>query len=1008
MLKIKVFTLGLILLFVGTSSVFAQDGYGRIEGVVTDATTQETLVGVNVSIAGTSLGDATTLDGTYIIRRVSAGTQTIVVSYIGYQRVEQEVEISDGETLELNFELSLETVEGQEITISSQAEGQRSAINEQLTAREIKNVVSSEKIRELPDADAATALSRLPGVSLQDGDKVVVRGIQAKMNTVMVNGIQLPSTDVNDRSTNLGFISSNMLSGIEVTKAVTPDMDANSIGGVVNLRLREAPEGLHYDLMTQGGYNTQDHTEDNYQVWGSISNRFLSDKLGVFLQANARRENTGGDIANAGYDFIYTGDFPPPGEASKGMNSFSYSDQVNIIEQRGGSLIMDYQIPNGKFVLQNTYAFTDNNSTTHRDVLEFSADLLRTFRIVRDKHSKHLIVNAFQGENDFDLFNINYGLSHAYSEKDTDLRYGENFAFGFRYAGAGEPFEGDFSREARLQLTPQDMYNVELNNDLAEQATFIENGESMKENFSERAFNGNFNITVPVAFTEDISGEFRTGGNFRQTNRNNDIERVLARITQDPTGSNALAADWMREQGMDPTVRLQFSDFKDYDYVSDRGDLFLDGLYTMSEVMDTDLMDQYIRLASPGWGRHVADSRSADFEGTETLLAGYGMFDLKVGSRLQILGGVRYESLNMKYEADLVRQTHGVDGDSIIPNEDSVNVDRKMLADSLSTSDETLGHLFPNIQLRYKFTEWMDLRLAYTKTLSRPDYNAIVPKVFIINSGQGSAGNPYLQPSESDNYDAYLSFYNNQIGLFTVGAFYKKIENIFFGVNRLYQAMPDQVIYPDSSEFERLNLSYSNANATISTFLNNPNPAHVKGFELDWQTHFWYLPKPFNNTVLNVNYTRLFSEMAYEYINIQSETICDPRCSTSFFENQTTRKARLLQQGDHIVNVALGVDYEGFSGRVSFRMQGDVQTNAPGQRPEDDTFTGNIYYWDFTLRQKLPVDGLSLFANGINIFHTPNKSYQTFPREDGGPSLENLTNESYYPRRFQLGIRFSY
>ena len=80
-----------------------------------------------------------------------------------------------------------------------------------------------------------------------NGDQVIIRGVEAKMNQVLINGIELPSTDMNDRSTNLGFISSNLLSSIEVVKALTPDLDANAIGGVVNLRLREAPENFHFD-----------------------------------------------------------------------------------------------------------------------------------------------------------------------------------------------------------------------------------------------------------------------------------------------------------------------------------------------------------------------------------------------------------------------------------------------------------------------------------------------------------------------------------------------------------------------------------------------------------------------------------------------------------------------------------------------------------------------------------------------------------------------------------------
>ena len=106
----------------------------------------------------------------------------------------------------LTLHLNLKQLKDKRFVVSSQASGQKSAINEQINSRTIKNVVSAEKIRELPDASAATAISRLPGVSLEGGDKIVLRGIKASMNSITVNGIQLPSTSMNDRATNLGYI----------------------------------------------------------------------------------------------------------------------------------------------------------------------------------------------------------------------------------------------------------------------------------------------------------------------------------------------------------------------------------------------------------------------------------------------------------------------------------------------------------------------------------------------------------------------------------------------------------------------------------------------------------------------------------------------------------------------------------------------------------------------------------------------------------------------------------
>ena len=288
------------LFFVGTLFCFLSQplmaaGSGTIKGKVLDADSKDPLPGATVLVKGTSIGASTDLNGAFVIHGVPSGDQTIVVSYIGYVVSNEVVNVPSDQTLEKDFYLTATAIQGKTVVVTGQAAGQMQAINQQNASNTIINVVSADKIKQLPDASASAALSRLPGVSLMNGDQIVIRGMQAKDNIILVNGVQLPSTDQNTRTVDLGFFSSNMLSSIEVIKAVTPDMDANALGGVVNLQLVEAPQNFHMDVLTQGNYNTQAHTTDNYRLWGSVSDRFFGDKLGVFLQGSADRDNGGND-----------------------------------------------------------------------------------------------------------------------------------------------------------------------------------------------------------------------------------------------------------------------------------------------------------------------------------------------------------------------------------------------------------------------------------------------------------------------------------------------------------------------------------------------------------------------------------------------------------------------------------------------------------------------------------------------------------------------------------------
>ena len=182
------------------------------------------MVGANVFLKAKSLGTATRSDGTYQISNVGPGKYILQSSYIGYISKEVEIEIISRQVLKIDFELDYNTIQGEAIEVTAQAKGQMDAINKQLKAKSIKNIISSDKIQELPDANAAEAVSRVPGVSIKreggEGNKVVISGLSPKYNKITVNGANLASTGYNDRSTDISMISQYMLKEIEVVKPI--------------------------------------------------------------------------------------------------------------------------------------------------------------------------------------------------------------------------------------------------------------------------------------------------------------------------------------------------------------------------------------------------------------------------------------------------------------------------------------------------------------------------------------------------------------------------------------------------------------------------------------------------------------------------------------------------------------------------------------------------------------------------------------------------------------------
>ena len=411
------------LLMLGASSLLAQQVSGQISGAVRDSLTGEVLRGQTSCWSAPAWAVRLMSTATLLFARFLQDRSKLSVRYIGYRGKEVSIEVTQGAMLKHDFSILPQAVEGQEVVVTAQAQGQKAAINAQLMSNTITNVVSSEKIQQLPDDNAATALSRLPGVSLMNGDQVVIRGAQAKLNEILLNGVQLPSTGMNDRATDLGFISSNMLSSIEVTKVLTPDMDANAIGGVVNLKLRQAPEDFHLDVMTQGNYNGSDHTSDNYKGWISISDRFFDNKLGVFLQGNADQSDVGDWKGFASYGFVND-----PNTGYYNMNNYTYESDYDRYTNNGGTLILDYRLPHGKLVIQNSYANSVSDISNYQNVFAFAPSSIN-YTMLRQKYGKDLLINSFDAENSFGDVKVDLTYSHSFGDQYSMLGYGGATAY---------------------------------------------------------------------------------------------------------------------------------------------------------------------------------------------------------------------------------------------------------------------------------------------------------------------------------------------------------------------------------------------------------------------------------------------------------------------------------------------------------------------------------------------------------------------------------------------------
>ncbi|HPI28276.1 MAG TPA: carboxypeptidase-like regulatory domain-containing protein, partial [Candidatus Marinimicrobia bacterium] len=335
-----------------------------VRGVVTDSLTSKTLVGANVFLVGTALGSATDIEGNYRIESVPAGNYILRVTYIGYKNKEYNVVVPEDGTVIQDVKLSPDVIRGQEVIVRGQAIGQAAAINQQITSATIINVVSEEKIQELPDANAAEAIGRLPGVSVLrsggEANKVVLRGLSDKYSAITIDGVRIASTDVDARGVDLSVISQGSLAGIELHKALTSDKDADAIAGAVNLVTKKAPEKRLLRLDSKGSYNSLENSADQYDFNFRYGERFWHNLLGVQITANAEKRIRSREY----YDVDY----------NKNLNNWTdweisdlalyYTDEIR--KRQGAGLMLDFSTPDGGVIrFNNIYNFTERDYTEY-------------------------------------------------------------------------------------------------------------------------------------------------------------------------------------------------------------------------------------------------------------------------------------------------------------------------------------------------------------------------------------------------------------------------------------------------------------------------------------------------------------------------------------------------------------------------------------------------------------------------------------------------------------------
>ena len=977
-------------------------GQGTIHGVITDSTEGGPLVGANVFIVGTAVGGVTNHDGEFRIQGAPAGSQVLRASYLGYGTADVPLVIVAGGTYGVNLSLIPNAIEGEEVVITAQARGQVAAINQQLKANTIVNVVSEEKIQELPDANAAEAIGRLPGVSVirsgGEANKVVLRGLSEKFSSVTVDGIKIPPTDADSRGVDLSTIAQGSLSGIELYKALTPDKDADAIAGSVNLVTRKAPSERLLRLDAKGDYNKLMKSADQYDFAARYGERFFDDILGVQVSGNLERRIRSNERVDIDYTF---------GRGYE-INNFIVEFNDEIRTRRGVSLLLDIDTPDkGTIRVNNIYSSTKRDYLFSTRNYPFGTGLLLSYA-ARDREQEiGTVTNSVTGENYLDIIGITWGLSFAQS----DSKFPYDYAIDFIEPSIiqnGVQISGMRNDTPSLQSSPEGLIPYALNN---YSVAYLNNAYFRSEKNRDKERTAYLDLRTSYSLSSDLSGEVKLGGKYRDKSRLKQSGEIYSpyylgywrEYTKLVDGSlqaknfagTVFQPFYNRFIQSNRVTRDPFAqDFLDAQPMS--RNLF--NQYSLSPIVNRDALRMWYDLNKNGvdvLGRsseyYDNPSANADFyDVVERVSAAYLMNTLNIGQEVTLIAGVRVEQERNDYRT---RYAPSGLGGFPIPN--------GILRDTTSTHTQTIW--LPNIQLVVRPADFLTVRAAAYRALARPDYNLRLAK-YVPSGGGGDVtlllGNPALRSARALNYELSVSGYHGSFGLATVSVFYKEITDLVHVLSQAYTV--------GNSFIDTLGATWRTpytGSYALTIPYNSFQPTKVWGVEFEHQMNFNAFPGLLKNLVLSYNLSVIRSETflfstdtmtVYRKVYVPGfDSILVP------FTNNVIRglTQKLEGQPEFYANVSLGYDIGGFSARLSLFHQAEYNQAFSASGTSDDVVDAFTRF-DLALRQEI-TSNISVLLT-INNLTNIDESNSTYNRVAG---LKLPNTRELYGLTADVGVR---
>ena len=945
------------------NSAFPQRTH-KITGKVVDAITNEALPGAAVQVENSSMGTVTNLDGWFELTGIRQDNVTISISYISYTSYTKLCDFSNGQDLDFTVSLQPSATNLEEVKIIGKAEGQVKAMLEQQTAVNIKNIVSSEQIEQFPDMNAAEVLQRVPGITLRrdqgEGRFVQLRGTPPELTNFNVNGEQIPSPEGGVRYVGLDVISADQIDFIEVTKVLTPDMDADGIGGTVNIITKTAATEKPEIRATGAiGYNNLRQTP-NYQLQFAYGQRY--GKFGFHMNASHYANQQGSDNMEYKYEkapfFGVTGDDVDNYYIQYREIQLRHYDITRI--RTGISATLDYKFnDNSSVYIRGMFNNFSDDETRRRIIYELddatSESSYLYGGIVRDVKDRIKLQNIstvnIGGEHRLWRTMIDYEVAYAMATEEQPDRIEAEFA----NPGPALFMEFDMSDpDWPRMVLPRAADSAHALNyaDYTFEELLLFSSRTDDQNLT-----GKINIEIPYSLGTQ-TGYFKFGGKVRFKEKTREIDATThAAYFQT---SRTYPGQGVELSLLDIEDGFRETNLLDQGYVID----YIPGAENTYNFYDYNRQFFILDLTETKYR-----SFGEDYSANEAIYAAYGMIRHDINN-LMLLAGIRYERTDIDYE-----------GRMIVTNSSGY-------FDKLDTLYDNRTHEFilPQFQTRYSFRNDINLRAGLTYTYSRPNFEDVLP-YRSEDRQEVKYGNPDLEFPKSLNIDLLGEKYLKGGGILSGGVFYKNIDNFIFYYKRFGHEGD-----PSIGNFKKVQVEKAM----------NGKEAFVYGAEVVSQFKLSFLPGFLSNFGFYLNYTYTYSEA---YINkrwpaneISQIIIFGEDDTGTFGSDQEEEMIPMPGQAKHTANLAMFFETNKFYSKITANYHDDFLYRL-GADPDLDEYYDKAWHLDFTANYSI-TKHLNVFVDFINLTNAPLKFYLGTP--------DRILKQEYYSWWGRIGVKLHF